>query len=86
MAGAFAAHLRLLKLQDEALEDFAQHLRVNGDIHVQRGVFSDGEIVGFEQVVEDMLEGVVPDLEFVVAADLVVALLGAVFVGKKAAV
>jgi hypothetical protein len=86
VAGAFAANLRLLKLQDEALEDFAQHLRVDGDIHVQRSVFADGEIIGFQQVVEDVLEGVVAGLEFVVAAHFVVALLAAVFVGKKAAV
>ena len=84
--GAFAAHLRMLKLQDQALEYFAEHLGVNGHVHVQRGVFADGEVVGFQQVVEDVLEGVVADLEFVVAADVVVALLGAVFVGEEAAV
>lgn len=86
VAGGFAARAAVLQLQDQGLEDFAEHLRVNGHVHVQRRVLADGEVVGFEQVVEDVLEGVVADGEFVVTADVVVALFGAVFVGEEAAV
>ena len=70
------------KLQNQAFEDFTQHLRVNGYVHVQRRIFPDGEIVSFKKVMENVREGFVADFEIVVAADVFIALLGAIFVGE----
>ena len=64
-------------MEDEALENLAEHLGVDGDIHIQRGVFPDGEVVGLEEVVKNMSECLVAYAQLMMAADSGLKLFGA---------
>ncbi|MBU6400957.1 MAG: hypothetical protein KGS61_11605, partial [Verrucomicrobia bacterium] len=86
VARGLAAGVGLLDLEHQRLEDFAEHLRVNGHVLIEWRVLANREVVGFEKFVEDVLEHAVADLERMAEAGGFIALLRAVFVGKQPAV
>ena len=59
---AFVRRLEFLArrfgVENDALENFAEHFRVNGHFLRQRRVFADGEVVSFEQIVKERKSGV----------------------------
>src|SRR6266568_555042 len=59
MPDRLSASFALLPLQDERLENATKHLWVNCDFIIVRRVFVNREIVGFEQILEDIFEGLV---------------------------
>ena len=45
-----AAFIGFLRDVDEAFIHLSNHLRINGDLLIERAVFGDGEVVAFEEI------------------------------------
>ena len=86
VARGLAAAVGLIELEDERLEDFPEHLGIDGDVPIERRVLADGEVVFVEEVGEDALEDAVAEAEVGAAQQFFLALLAAVFVVEKSAV
>ena len=57
-----AAFIGFLRDVNEALVHLTNHLRINGDLLIERAVFCYGEVVAFEEI-EDVFEARIGDLE-----------------------
>ena len=60
----------LLRDVNEAFIHLSNHLRIDGDLLIERAVFRYGEVVAFKEI-ENTLEARVRDLEVVLAVEVV---------------
>ena len=65
-----AAFIGFLRDVDEAFIHLSNHLRIDGDLLIERAVFGDGEVVAFEEI-ENTLKARVRDLEVVLVVKVV---------------
>jgi hypothetical protein len=56
MAGRPPSSVASFALEDQGLEDTAEHFGINGNLIVIRRILVDGEIVRFEQTLENVVE------------------------------
>ena len=62
--------IRLLRDVNEAFIHLSNHLRIDGDLLIERAVFGDGEVVAFKEI-ENTLKARVRDLKVVLAVEVV---------------